>query len=361
MSKTPGKSKAGTRLLSLDILRAVALILMIQVHFVQNLSPRVVCTGWLYDLAVWLGYLPAPLFTFLVGLSLYLWLAREEAAGGERSRTVISRGIKRGVALFVTGLVFAVVIWLPKELFDWDILTLIGTAMVVILLLRKLSLPVLGLICTGLLLIAPPLRDALNYPSYWREGEYFYSFTVKEVVAGFFGNGYFPVFPWLLFPISGFMCGKMFYGAGGEKKRGMMGYTGAFFLVLAGILFALRGRTGMEGISFYPASTVYVLGILGLIMVAAVILGRMFDRRQGGKDGIGAGVCRRFSRYALALYLIHHAVHVWPMYVASAIKGSGDIEQYYGKAVSTPMALILAWVFMICADQIIKWREEKKY
>jgi uncharacterized membrane protein len=58
------------RFASIDVLRAIAILLMIQVHFVENLSPREASSAALYDLSEVLGMLQAPLFGFLMGLSL---------------------------------------------------------------------------------------------------------------------------------------------------------------------------------------------------------------------------------------------------------------------------------------------------
>ena len=69
------------RLASIDVLRAIAILLMVQVHFVENLSPREASSAALYDLSEALGMLPAPIFAFLVGLSLWLWLRRETGLG----------------------------------------------------------------------------------------------------------------------------------------------------------------------------------------------------------------------------------------------------------------------------------------
>jgi uncharacterized membrane protein len=53
------------RLASIDVLRALAILLMVQVHFVENLSPRDTSAAVLYGLSMALGLLPAPLFSFL--------------------------------------------------------------------------------------------------------------------------------------------------------------------------------------------------------------------------------------------------------------------------------------------------------
>jgi uncharacterized membrane protein len=147
------------RLASIDVLRAIAILLMIQVHFVENLSPREASSAALYDLSEVLGMLPAPLFTFLVGLSLWLWLRRETGLG--RSELELSKVVvRRGLFLSGAGLAFAVVIWLPEEVFDWDILTLLGAS----------------------------------------------------TLIGFLLQGYFPLLPWVVFPLVGFATGKRCWG-----------------------------------------------------------------------------------------------------------------------------------------------------
>ena len=48
------------RYLSIDILRAVAILLMVQTHFVDDLSSKAASPSWLYDVSCWLGLWPAP-------------------------------------------------------------------------------------------------------------------------------------------------------------------------------------------------------------------------------------------------------------------------------------------------------------
>lgn len=91
------------RLISIDVLRAIAILTMIQVHFVENLSPREASSAALYDLSQFLGTLSAPLFTFLLGLSLWLWLRKQTSSGRselELSKVVIRRGLAILVLLF---------------------------------------------------------------------------------------------------------------------------------------------------------------------------------------------------------------------------------------------------------------------
>ena len=100
--------RASARQASIDVLRAVAIALMVVVHFVENLS------GWYGDATIvfagvhqvwWLptGF-AAPIFTFLTGVSYRLWVGVLERRG--LGQEAIAKGtVRRG--LFLAGLGFA--------------------------------------------------------------------------------------------------------------------------------------------------------------------------------------------------------------------------------------------------------------
>lgn len=105
------------RYLSIDILRGVAILLMIQVHFVDNLSSREIASGWLYDFSMLFGRVPAPLFAFVSGVSYGLWVRSQESRQ-RRDRDITRITLRRGLFLFVIGIVFNFCIWLPEETFN---------------------------------------------------------------------------------------------------------------------------------------------------------------------------------------------------------------------------------------------------
>ena len=47
-----GTERTMNRLISIDILRCLAILLMVQVHFVKNLSSREAPWEWLYDTSI---------------------------------------------------------------------------------------------------------------------------------------------------------------------------------------------------------------------------------------------------------------------------------------------------------------------
>jgi uncharacterized membrane protein len=206
------------RYLSIDVLRGTAILLMIQVHFVDNLSPRTEGSAWLYDLSAGLGLLPAPLFTFVAGLSYCLWVRKQESLG-RRDEDITKITVRRGLFLFGTGIAFNVLVWLPEDTFNWDILTLLGTSLLVLAFARHLPPGILVLLAAVILILSPPLRATTDYADYWIDQSYEADFTLQDVLRGFFVNAYFPVFPWLFFPLVGFSIGDIAYPRPGPHVR----------------------------------------------------------------------------------------------------------------------------------------------
>jgi len=349
------------RLRSVDVLRAAAILLMVQIHFVENLSSSD-GTAWLYDLSQALGMLSAPLFTFLVGMSLYLSVAKRASREGPSTR-IVTRSLKRGAFLFVAGLVFAVVIWLPDQVFDWDILTLIGLSIPIVVLLRRLPGGYLLIIAVLLALLSPLLRDLADYSRSWdRWGEYVYDFTWRDVLWGVVANGYFPIFPWLAFPIVGYATASLYLGGTSTSKWWWLPVSGGGLLAVAAVgAFLGESATGRlswytSPVEFYPATTTYVLGALGVILLLFWLLHGTLDVRHRG-GGRTLAFLGRFSRFSLTTYVIHHAVHIWPLLLAARLQGHRDPWRYYADAVSTPVAMLLVAVFVVAFHAVLIWWE----
>ena len=115
---------------SIDAVRALAIVLMVLVHFTENLA------GWVIPFA---GS-GAPMFVVLSGVSFALWVESQQRRG-ITAEEITRRGVRRGVFLFLVGLLFNVAVWMPEDVFNWDVLTLIGTGLVVLILARNAPSP----------------------------------------------------------------------------------------------------------------------------------------------------------------------------------------------------------------------------
>ena len=95
------------------------------------------------------GDCAASWFVFLVGLSQVLSIKKRDTAQDKN----VSRVIIRGMAIFVIGLLFLLVIQGYEELWDWDILTFIGATTIILLLCRKAPSWGLILFCSVVFLL----------------------------------------------------------------------------------------------------------------------------------------------------------------------------------------------------------------
>jgi uncharacterized membrane protein len=331
---------------SIDILRTVAIIGMIQVHFTEILSSYYGGSSLLFNISDLIGSFPAPLFTFLVGMSLFISVKRQEISGLQPG-AIADRNLRRGMALFFLGLLFATLIWTPAEVFGWDILTLIGASLLIVFPLRKLNNGILTAIILLIVAVSPLLRIWSDYPSYWnRWGEYITSSDLKGALLGFVLNGYFPLLPWLIFPLCGYLVGRACFADELPRLPKSLLPLGFGLVLLSAGLLLVGGY--IAPFTFYPASTSFLAMALGITLILFVLAFRLFDlQTEKPINNWFLTFSRRFSRYALTAYVVHHAVLVWPILFAANYTGKQDHWFYYGEVVPTAYALALSLLFIL--------------
>lgn len=351
----PGVSVPDSRIASIEIVRAAAILLMVQVHFVQHLSAWEASTGWLYTFSSVIGYLPAPMFCVVAGLSYSLW-QRKAWAAGQCDSAIDKATVRRGLALIGLGLLVAFFLWFPEEMFLWDILPLLGASFVLLAPLRRLPAQLNVLIGAMLLLIAPVMRALCDYPAYWLTGEYSYDPAITDIVHGFLANGYFPLIPWLSVPIAGFVVGETIFRHPEDTAvlRLRLVRAGTILVAVSAVLLAAMPRLPAVvsthygiGLTFYPASAEYLLLTVGLTLLALAALNRLVDTNPAvRRHGLVMRFLRRYSSFALTVYIAHLAAHLLPLWAYGAMMGHEDPTYYYQRAVTTPTALGLALVFI---------------
>ncbi len=343
---------AAGREVSIDVLRAAAIAAMVVIHFVENLSGQVGAHGGPFGSATRHWWLPtgfaAPTFIFLSGMSYRLW-ASGCIRRGQSDRTVSLVSIRRGLFLIALGFAFNVLIWLPEDLFNWDVLTLIGCGLLMLNVARQMPDAVVAFTAGLLIAVAPALRVAADYASYWNAGHYDYDFTWSDVTLGWLVTGYFPIFPWLAFPLLGYVATPRPLGAG----RSLVPIGTAFVLASVAVIASwpslpvalTGGRVGAW--SMFPASTAYVLGTLGGVCLAVTVLHRLLDGESAAPRWLATWVTP-LSRHSLSLYLVHHAVHIWPLWVYGAA-ATGAPTSLWQKAMPAAASMSLAGVFLVAA------------
>lgn len=327
------------RLLSIDILRTFAVCLMILVHFTENLSGY----DWI------LGGFGAPLFTFLSGVSYRLWLTRQEAQGVSDD-TISKRTIRRGLFLFGLGIAFNILVWLPEDTFNWDVLTLIGTGYLLLDWARRVPLVLPLFVAVLVFALSPYLRVLADTPAYWTQGRFECDLTLRDVLLGYLVNGYFPLFPWILYPLVGYVVGSVLFSRPTPPRGALLrlGLLGAALIVVSVLATTFRPyaperitRVVLIGWSMFPPSPEYVARTLGIALLAFALLHRWLDPwATARKPRWLERLVTPLSKHSLSIYLLHHVVHLWPLWVYGAYQGQ-EPTYYWRQAVNVGLAFFL--------------------
>jgi uncharacterized membrane protein len=357
--------RAASRLVSIDVLRASAIVLMTLVHFVENLAGSYDVESGPFLGANRYWWMPtgfaAPLFTFLSGVSYRLW-ADAQAARGRDSDEVSKITVRRGLFLILFGFLFNIVVWLPEDIFNWDILTLIGTALLALDVARRTP-PLVPAVACGLLIgLAPTLRAVAGYREFWAAGFFDYDFTFGDVLLGYLATGYFPVFPWLAMPLAGFLAAPVIVGRDHPSARERVGSAAlAGGLLVAAAVATMAARPLVPaGIvthdrlwAMFPPTTAYVLGTIGGAILLGSLLHRLLDSRAAAPGPL-LRIAGAMSRHSLSLYVLHHVAHVWPLWLVGFV-ARGDADAYW--QVAMPASAAIAWaVAFLC---LAAWLAER--
>ena len=336
-----GDSEGG-RVVSVDIIRGCALVGMVLDHFQLYFGNDAAAGSWPYFLFEHaLGDWGAACFLMIMGMSQALSHEKHKVSG---PGPLLHRALLRGGYLFVVGLLMLGLTWGPSQLWQWDILTLMGFATVVLALCRFLPSWTILLLGSGLAVGAPLLRTVSCFADYWGGAlrgvpliseflpglyvepvsKYEVVWSVKPIILGFLANGYFPLLPWLLFPLVGFALGRRI--AGGKMRGDLprLALLGAA-LAAAGLALAFAARmapaeavTGgfIAPLSFSPDSSSMVLFQAGMTLFFFSALFFLCDTRQNGRppQGLLARQIGLTSRFSLSFYVLHYLIIGWTLF-----------------------------------------------
>ncbi len=360
-------------------MRAIAIVFMVLCHCLIYLTPLNLQTPWLYffsDNIV--GDLAAPMFLFLVGVSQAVSAEREQRRGRNNQA---SRTIKRGGAIVIFGLFFAVVAWGPRDIFNWDILPLIGVSLIAIAVIRRWPSVVIAALAGTLVVAAPSVRGYWNYVQFWGGGvvsvaavtawfpHFLYSpvedyqggFGLAQALRGLVACGYFPILPWLAFPLCGYVTGRHY--TRGEVSMGAVAIGGLLLMVLglaAGYKASLKAnfdviKDFLTPLAFYPNTTTMLLLQLGFVLTTFAVLTKLCDQQP--QKSINSSYCQRLSRYSLTVYVGHHFAFLWPLWLFGAINGQWDM--YYKKALPNVVGLSIGVAVLILLQPLLALWDRK--
>ncbi len=193
-----------SRFWEIDLMRAVAIIMMIIFHFLYDLE-------YFGDYDFKLGSLPwlfyaragASVFIALVGISLTLNFSKAELEGISEKDTRLKQ-VKRGLMVFSWGLIITVITWyfLGEFVIVFGILHLIGLSIIIAIPFIKYRSLNLAL---GIIFII--LGIILIYPNFEFSGLVWLGFRPMEYDY----EDYFPLLPWFGVVLVGIVIGHALY------------------------------------------------------------------------------------------------------------------------------------------------------
>lgn len=341
------KPSAGSgRVISIDVLRGFALIGMVMVHFMIFFGNEASVDTWPYFFFNHvLGDWGAACFLMLMGMSQVISKKKNTD-----NTLLFKKALLRGIYLFLVGLLMLAFAWGPGQIWQWDILTLMGFATIVLFFCRFLpSWSIISL--SGILMVVTPwIRGSTDFVSTWGNKfvqvpvisrylpgilidpakDYEVIWSPVKIMKGFLLDGEFPVLPWIIFPLIGFVIGRRL-AAG--KLKGDLTFLAASGAVLAGsgITVALMGRSHppesivmgfITPLSFYPDSFSMVLFQLGMAVIVFCALYYCYDVLK--KDRALSPLQRVYTRtstFSLTFYFLHYQLIGWTLAVVYLVSG----------------------------------------
>jgi uncharacterized membrane protein len=259
------------RLLALDALRGIAVFLMIEQHVGIWLwqGPGRGQSQGNFPLLVGfnaLGGMAAPLFVTLAGMGSALFAATQ------RPRTDVTL-VRRGLVLMLFGLAlnFMTPSWFSWG--SWFVLHMMGLAMALAPVWRRLPNPALLVACGVVLVATVAVQLWLPTPIPLHNDRMENTGLPGGPLRLALAEGQFPILPWLSFYLAGFVAGRLVQ-AGRMGRVALLGLAfaavggGGRLLLVSGVRHPWLERAFELHLGFYPAS----VAIVGLLLGGALLL-----------------------------------------------------------------------------------------
>lgn len=368
---TTQEAPAPHRIDSVDFLRGVAMMCLALVHSVLYFTPLNDDVDVIYAFFTYgLGDIGAALFTTLVGVSFVLSM---RSRAGLPQSTVVLGATLRGVFLLAVAVLVSAITTGPRTIFEWDVLALIAVASIVIAFLRRLPDWALLVVAGVIVILSPVLREAVDYLQWWGgrlypiEGleppflmhppiDYAPGLSPMTAVIGLLVAAWFPLFPWLAFPVIGMVLGRRLMAdhPGLSLRWALLGVS-SLAVGLSVAYVCARGAFGdpvgdhLSVLSFTPESTTLLLVQLGLVLL--VMAGAHAALDSGSPAGKWMDPVRLVSRYALTVYVLSYAAIFAVIHIADLIDRGR--EHQYALTTSLP-ALLFGVGFVVVIVPLLR-------
>lgn len=330
------------------MMRAFAVIMMIQGHTVDTFLGDEYRTAESFFYSIWytLRGFTAPIFMFTAGLVFTYLLKSDRYEFLKNPR--VKKGFKRALTLIAIGYLLR---YPTAKIFDfsnvrqgqWDIffavdaLHLIGVGLIFIMLSlfvskrSKINLNVILALIVTFLIFVSPIMAKLDWIIF-----------LPQFLASYFTKSYgslFPLFPWLIYVLSGALLGNYLYknGAIYLKKRFSFSLVsiGTAFILFSTLLFYFQDLTE-ETLSYW----LYINGMVFLRIGGVLLINGIMAFIVRKVDRIPS-IILRTGKKTLLLYVIHIII----LYGCAWFPG---LYRYYAKSF-TPVETLVAVILMMGA------------
>tara|TARA_R110001592_G_scaffold234658_2_gene492379 strand:+ start:115829 stop:116905 length:1077 start_codon:yes stop_codon:yes gene_type:complete len=296
-----------TRIVGIDVARALAVIGMIIVNFKVVFGTE--GSPWLKTLASIFDGKAAATFVVLAGLGIAL-LTKKARESKDTLKLALARKriLKRAFFLFVLGISYYL-IW-PA-----DILHFYGLYLLLVLLFLKQRGKVIMGAALALIIAFPILLSFIDYEQGWDFStlNYLDFWTLEGFARNLFVNGFHPVIPWAAFILVGYWFGQQDLQNPAYLKRMLLGSGLLFFGLQLFSVFSIRiladgdssateGLSQILGTSPMPPLPIYMFSgmAIALLVISACIL---WGYKQSDSKLILA--LNRTGQLALTFYVAH--------------------------------------------------------
>lgn len=369
------------RVLSIDILRGFALMCMVLIHFMVYFGDAAATSTWPYFFFNHvLGDWGAACFLMMMGMSQVL-SAEKRALDNIR---LFRRALIRGAFIFLVGIIMLSLAWGPRNMWQWDILTLMGVMTLILFFCRFMSSTLILIISLLIAAVTPSLRSCIDFAAVWGGqfipvpiisqylpgilldpgGDFKIIWTAKDILNGFLLTGEFPIFPWALFPLVGFVLGRRIVCGRLQNDLPLLMIIGGLLICLGlGGAYASLFRPGssfvgdyIAPLSFYPDSFTMISYQLGMSLLFFSILYYCYDiyKKDKSRNSFLFGLYNRSSRFSLTLYFLHYLLIGWPLAIIAVLTG-----RYLKYALLDTFPALLAGLAGLVLLQLILYLWEK--
>lgn len=289
---------------TLDVLRAIAIFLMVQANIGQSVY-RGPIPLWVKLYIAAGSFVPA-LFILLAGMSVVY-------TSMFKGYTLKHYLLRMGTLLVTAAIVIDVFVWRLVPFVGMDVLYLIAISLPVAYMFQRLSAFWRGLGIALLFVAAPALQSVIGYatnpPAVRIFGgmDAYGQLHITTVIKSWFVDGWFPIVPWLGFALLGAGFGIRRWQADriGSFARRKIVFVGLAIVGVGLLLWKfysgpLYTRSGFREI-FYPPSIAYIVTVIGQI----ILLFAAVDWRPNLRVYKPLLV---FGESALFMYWTHHVI-----------------------------------------------------